>query len=344
MRSSQVRWRRRQSCSSRQASLRAACSRSRSADVGFRADGLAVVSADLDLARYDAPRAEQFWRTGPRARFGAAGRRVGGVGSPAALLHQLQRRAVPCPGSGVSECTSAFRSRTRASRQTTSARSVSRSSKDEASTSADTPESPNVVVINETMARRFWKDRSALGQRIHLRTADGPAFEIVGVAADHHVRTVGESPQPYVHFAASQRMTTYQVLVARTRGDARPPRRGDPTGADEPRAERAHARQPDDGSADCDYPAAGACRDVGRVGGRSRSRCCLPRSDCTASSPTPCPAERARSASASRSARGRARSLSLVMRQGLTSQRSGWCSASCSPSSRPERSRACCMA
>jgi putative ABC transport system permease protein len=86
---------------------------------------------------------------------------------------------------------------------------------------SDTPTSPNVIVINETMAKRFWKDRSPLGERIRLRTADGPAFEIVGIAADHRIRTVGEQPEPYVHFAASQQMNAFQVILARTSGDAR---------------------------------------------------------------------------------------------------------------------------
>ena len=86
---------------------------------------------------------------------------------------------------------------------------------------SDTPKSQNVIVINETMAKRFWKDRSPLGERIRLRTADGPAFEIVGISADHRIRTVGEPPEPYVHFAASQQMNFFQIILARTSGDAR---------------------------------------------------------------------------------------------------------------------------
>jgi len=85
---------------------------------------------------------------------------------------------------------------------------------------ADTPEAPGVVVVNETMARRYWPGQLAIGRRLRLRGPDGPSFEIVGVVADHRVQTVGEAATPYVHFAYSQRPNGYQTLIARTSGDA----------------------------------------------------------------------------------------------------------------------------
>src|SRR5690606_21770684 len=47
--------------------------------------------------------------------------------------------------------------------------------------------SPNVVVINESMARQYFPDRDAVGQRIQLGTEpadDFPTMEIVGVVGD----------------------------------------------------------------------------------------------------------------------------------------------------------------
>ena len=72
-------------------------------------------------------------------------------------------------------------------------------------TAADTPETPRVVVINQTMARRFWPDGNAIGQRVHERTLAGTPFEIVGVVADHKLRTVGEGPQAAMFHAVAQR-------------------------------------------------------------------------------------------------------------------------------------------
>jgi putative ABC transport system permease protein len=86
--------------------------------------------------------------------------------------------------------------------------------------SSDTPTSPGVAVVNESFARKHWPGESAVGKVFHTRTADGPRFEIVGVAADHKVSTVGEQPTPYVHYAYSQRPSTGENIIARTRGDA----------------------------------------------------------------------------------------------------------------------------
>jgi ABC-type antimicrobial peptide transport system permease subunit len=55
---------------------------------------------------------------------------------------------------------------------------------------------------------------------VRRNSLDGPSLEIVGIAADHKVSTVGEKPTPYIHFAHSQNPVAGQAIVARTRGDA----------------------------------------------------------------------------------------------------------------------------
>ena len=59
-----------------------------------------------------------------------------------------------------------------------------------------------VAVVNETMARQFWPGSSPLGRRIFPLGAQSPAFEVVGIARDHKVRSVGEVPRPYLHMPA----------------------------------------------------------------------------------------------------------------------------------------------
>lgn len=66
-------------------------------------------------------------------------------------------------------------------------------------TADDVQQERRVVIVNETMAQRYWPDGSAVGRRIHLGDFDEPAQEIVGVARDHDVRAVGEAPRPYLH-------------------------------------------------------------------------------------------------------------------------------------------------
>ncbi len=57
----------------------------------------------------------------------------------------------------------------------------------------------SVAIVNETFAHRYWPGGSAVGRHIHLNGFDGPPTEIVGVARDHKVRSVGEAPRPYLH-------------------------------------------------------------------------------------------------------------------------------------------------
>ncbi|MGH9938868.1 MAG: ABC transporter permease [Blastocatellia bacterium] len=62
-------------------------------------------------------------------------------------------------------------------------------------TAADTAERPAVVIVNETMARRFWPNQSAIGKRIG-RPGQNPNWqEVVGVVND--VRFPADLGEPY---------------------------------------------------------------------------------------------------------------------------------------------------
>jgi predicted permease len=61
-----------------------------------------------------------------------------------------------------------------------------------------------VAIINETLARQYWPDGTAVGRRLYPGEFDQEPLEIVGVARDHKVRSVGEPPRPYLHRPAGQ--------------------------------------------------------------------------------------------------------------------------------------------
>ena len=63
----------------------------------------------------------------------------------------------------------------------------------------DVAQNRRVLIVNETFARQYWPDGSAIGQRVHRGAYHTPAWEIVGIARDHKVRSVGEHPRPYLH-------------------------------------------------------------------------------------------------------------------------------------------------
>ena len=59
-----------------------------------------------------------------------------------------------------------------------------------------------VAVVNETMARQYWPDATAIGRRLYTEGWTSAPYEVVGVARDHKVRSVGENPRAYVHLPA----------------------------------------------------------------------------------------------------------------------------------------------
>jgi predicted permease len=88
-------------------------------------------------------------------------------------------------------------------------------------TAADGSDAPPVVIINETMARRFWPNEDPLGKRFRYGgdQSTAPLMTIVGVVADMR-RTGFDAPVRYETFRPNtQRVLTYLTLVLRTAGD-----------------------------------------------------------------------------------------------------------------------------
>jgi predicted permease len=91
-------------------------------------------------------------------------------------------------------------------------------------TPQDTPRSPKVAVINQTMERRFFGNGSALGHRFNF--GDEPAgsdeqFEIVGVARDAKYVGLSEQPQMVAYFPYSQHILYFSNFSVRYSGDPR---------------------------------------------------------------------------------------------------------------------------
>jgi predicted permease len=72
---------------------------------------------------------------------------------------------------------------------------------------------PGVVIINETMARRYWPGGDALGRRLKLNK---DWLEIIGIAKDVKNRSLSERPQPFLYLPLLQDYRSNMILVART--------------------------------------------------------------------------------------------------------------------------------
>jgi putative ABC transport system permease protein len=84
-------------------------------------------------------------------------------------------------------------------------------------TANDKDDAPNVGVINETFAQRFWPGQNAVGKRFH----DGGErlIQVVGVARNGKYQSYGEDPKLALFFPLAQRYSTSAALVVRTLGD-----------------------------------------------------------------------------------------------------------------------------
>jgi predicted permease len=80
--------------------------------------------------------------------------------------------------------------------------------------------SPTVVIVNETLARRFWPGENPIGKRlVQGRGARQKRGEVIAVARDTKVRTLGEDPRPHVFWSFSQDYSPMMYVLARTRGN-----------------------------------------------------------------------------------------------------------------------------
>ena len=85
----------------------------------------------------------------------------------------------------------------------------------------DTPETPKVAIVNETLAARFWPGEEPLGKRVSMRfSGKKEQYQIIGVVKDGKYRTLGESNRPYLYTTMTQRYDGDPTLIARVRGDA----------------------------------------------------------------------------------------------------------------------------
>lgn len=85
-------------------------------------------------------------------------------------------------------------------------------------TDSDNEHSPKVAVINETMAKNFWPNENALGQRFRSRDREHnwAEFEVVGIAQDSKYKGVIEDPVPYFYKPLAQEYQSLRNIQIRT--------------------------------------------------------------------------------------------------------------------------------
>jgi predicted permease len=187
--------------------------------VGFPVERLSVLSMDTGMVRYPPERSRQFYETALQRIRGVPGVEAAALATRVPFSLNSNRWSIWIPE----------RHQPGQQGETVEVTTVSpeyfdtigvRIVQGRSFRGDERPDTPFVAVVNETFARHYWPGDSAVGKTFRSRNSDGPVFEIIGVAADHKVRTLTEAPTPFLHVARTQRPNSYTTIIARTRGDA----------------------------------------------------------------------------------------------------------------------------
>ena len=192
-------------------------------DVGFKTDGVLMMSFDPGLARLDRGQGEQFF-----AQLLERVRVLPAVESAALVRH------VPLGFSGQS--TPVMPDGYEAPRDQENVVVNSNVVSSDYFSTLSTPivrgrafdvrdrtgAAPRSVVINETMARRFWPKGDALGARIRLNSRTDDEAIVIGVARNAKYRSTFEQPRAHMYLAFAQNYQPRMTLLARTRSGTDP--------------------------------------------------------------------------------------------------------------------------
>ncbi len=68
----------------------------------------------------------------------------------------------------------------------------------------DTPDSPKVAIVNQSMARQSWPHSSAIGKGFRW---GGRPFQVAGIVEDVHAKAIDQPVKPAIYFSAWQMET-----------------------------------------------------------------------------------------------------------------------------------------
>ena len=82
-------------------------------------------------------------------------------------------------------------------------------------------EASPVIIINQTLADRYWPNANPLGELLY-RGDDSVAFEIIGVVQDIKYESLGEEPKLYVYLPYALSYRAMSIMHVRTQIDPQP--------------------------------------------------------------------------------------------------------------------------
>jgi predicted permease len=83
-------------------------------------------------------------------------------------------------------------------------------------TAQDNTDAPGVVIINETMAQRFWPDQNPIGRHFEIGDKQRRRVEIIGIARNSKHRMLDEEPRPVMYLPLRQQYQPQMILHVRS--------------------------------------------------------------------------------------------------------------------------------
>ena len=187
--------------------------------LGFRPDGLVMMSMDLGLQQYSDERGYLFIEDLLRRAEAAPG-----MASATALAHipfdysiQLTDITIDggIPASKEGSISTSFNIVGPRFFETTGVPITRGRGFD----TRDDARGRRVAVVNETMARQLWPRQDPIGRRFRYGRTGDHWVDVVGVAADGKYVMLAEPPKPYFYLPLAQRYESPMTVLARTGGD-----------------------------------------------------------------------------------------------------------------------------
>jgi putative ABC transport system permease protein len=195
-------------------------------DYGYQPEGLVAAMVDLPRARYDTPTAQrEFYarllervRQIPGVASATATSQSPGSSNPITVSFAIEGRPSTNP-SGREEPQPLHVVSTDYFRALDIPMLRGRAFEDR-----DRAAAPEVVIINQSLARLHWPDEDPVGRRMSPAGPDGPWKEIIGVAGDTRMRGPDERPAPAFYMPFEQKpwnWLSWQTVIARPTAGAR---------------------------------------------------------------------------------------------------------------------------
>jgi predicted permease len=83
----------------------------------------------------------------------------------------------------------------------------------------DSVGAPRVMIVNRSLANRFWPGKDPIGQHARSGDASGPVVMVIGVVADAKFATIGEGSRDRVYLPLRQNYRDWETMIVKTRGE-----------------------------------------------------------------------------------------------------------------------------